>query len=44
LHIIWNLQIQVSTNMSNVVKPWNFVPINLMIPQYYIGKDYHIID
>ena len=22
--IIWNPQIQVSTNMSNVVKPWSF--------------------
>ena len=29
LHIISNPQIQVSTNMSNVVKPQNFVPTKL---------------
>jgi len=29
LHIIWNPRIQVSTNMSNVVKPRNFVPTKL---------------
>ena len=29
LHILWNPQIQVSTYMSNVVKPWNFVPTKL---------------
>jgi len=29
IHIIWNPQIQVSTNMSNVVKPWDFVPTKL---------------
>jgi len=29
LWMIWNPQIQVSTNMSIVVKPWNFVPTKL---------------
>jgi len=29
LHLVWNPQIQVSTNVSNVVKPQNFVPTKL---------------
>jgi len=29
LHITWNLQIQVSTNMPIVGKPRNFVPMKL---------------
>jgi len=29
LHIIWNPQIQVPTYMSNVVKPWNYMPTKL---------------
>jgi len=29
LHIIWNPQIQVFTNMFNVDKPWNFMPMKL---------------
>jgi len=29
MHIIWNPKIQVSMNMSIVIKPWNFVPMKL---------------
>jgi len=29
LHLVWNPQIQMSTNMSNVVKPRNFMPTKL---------------
>ena len=39
--IIWNSRIQVSTNMSNVVKPWNVVPtkLNDFPVIYYVIKD-----
>jgi len=29
MHIIWNPKIQMSMNMSIVIKPWNFVPMKL---------------
>jgi len=29
MHIILNLKIQVSMNMSIVIKPWHFVPMKL---------------
>jgi len=39
LHIMWNPQIQVSTNMFNVVKPGNFVPTILKVPCSYSEWD-----
>jgi len=43
LRIIWNPQIQVSTNMPSLMVSWNFVPMNIemisqLMPLTFVSK------